>query len=168
MSFAGEVELARTHVRARLQVCLKNRSVKPFIGIISDERQKRLWLARIVLRNHQIHSSVSIMSTESRPIQIGQFQEALRDLSDENLEAVRIQLQVSLRKLRETNAELANEIESTTVLNDLKIYEETIDENEVVIENQTERLASLEEELAKRGVISDKDGVTSDKDGVYL
>lgn len=99
------------------------------------------------------------MSSLSEPITLDHFRDALKDLSDENLESIRGQLQLSLRKLRETNDELAHEIKATEDADDLKIYHDTIVENEVVIKNQTERYKVLETELAKRGVSSEVDGV---------
>lgn len=99
------------------------------------------------------------MSSLSEPITLEHFQKALKDLSDENLESVRNQLQLSLRKLHETNDELAQEIKTTKDAEDLKIYNETISENKVVIKNQKERLTVLEAELTLRGISSETDGV---------
>lgn len=101
--------------------------------------------------NEDSISEVLYSTMSSLPITLCDFKNALKDLSDEHLLSVLSQLQLSLKKLQETNDELSKEIESTTDAGDLKLFEETIEENKVVIENQQKRLTTLESELKIRG-----------------
>lgn len=99
----------------------------------------------------------------SKPIELTDFVEAIKDLSDENLQSVKSQLENLLAKLKETNQILEQETENAENNQDKAFYKETIKENEQVIESQNQRLASLTNELKKRGYNDD-----NHEGGVYL
>lgn len=110
--------------------------------------------------------SISIMSSNSKPIRIEEFILAIKDLSDENLKSILSQLDNSITKLVESNETLAEEIETTKeavsqlkadesheeLKQDLILYTETIEENNEVITNQKERVTELNKELERRGL----------------
>lgn len=98
------------------------------------------------------------MSADTKPIHIDLFKEAIKDLSDENLHSIKDQLTNSVEKLCETNSLLEHEISATTDEEELKLYKETVQENQEVIASQNERLELLSAELNKRG----------HNEGVYL
>lgn len=120
------------------------------------------------------------MSAETKPINIKDFQIAIRDLSDENLHSIKNQLINSISKLKDTNDILKNEIVSTKeeisnletneshsqLKSDLELYGESIEENKTVIENQNLRLVALDEELKRRGLVTLESG--DEENGVYL
>lgn len=126
------------------------------------------------------------MSSETRPININEFQLAIKDLSDDNLMSVKDQLMNSVSKLLDTNSILETEIVSTKeqianlkesdshqeLKDELQLYTESIEENQIVIRNQRERLRSLNEELNRRG-LDQENLVNEEKDkdeekGIYL
>lgn len=126
------------------------------------------------------------MSAETRPININEFQLAIKDLSDDNLMSVKDQLMNSVSKLLDTNSILETEIVSTKeqianlkesdshqeLKDELQLYTESIEENQIVIRNQRERLRALNEELNKRG-LDQENLVNEEKDkdeekGIYL
>lgn len=120
------------------------------------------------------------MSAETKPININEFQIAIKDLSDENLHSIKNQLINSISKLEDTDDILENEIISTKgeisnlkeseshdqLKNDLDLYSESIEENTIVIENQNQRLVALNEELKRRGLVTLESG--KEDNGVYL
>lgn len=120
-----------------------------------------------------------IMSAETKPININEFQIAIKDLSDENLHSIKNQLINSISKLKDTDDILENEIIYTKeeisnlkereshdqLKNDLDLYSESIEENKIVIENQNQRLVALNEELKRRGLALESG---KEDNGVYL
>lgn len=120
------------------------------------------------------------MSAETKPININDFQIAIKDLSDENLHSIKNQLINSVSKLKDTNNILENEIISTKekisiletneshsqLKSDLELYSESIEENKIVIENQNQRLVALDEELKRRGLVTLESG--DEENGAYL
>lgn len=98
------------------------------------------------------------MSAETKPIAPEAFSSAIQELTDDNIVALRTQLQLSVSKLTETNDMLALEIETigdlTTeeAIADVALYKETIAENQEVLLSQQERLAMLESEFKRRGI----------------
>lgn len=105
----------------------------------------------------------------STSIDINTFATAASELPDDTLHSVKTQLQNSIVKLEATNNELQQEIDNLKSdddranLDDVKLYQETIEENNGVIGKQKERVEKLDNEISKRGLSS------SSKDkGVYL
>lgn len=99
------------------------------------------------------------MSELIKPIEIAEFRLATRDLSNEQLEAKEKELKLSVSKLQETNLILKEELVSATG-DDFKLYEETIEENMVVLERKNMAIELVEQELTKRGI--QKKGSSSD------
>lgn len=122
------------------------------------------------------------MTSTQKPISIGDFRAALPDLPDDALLGLEQQLKLSLEKLRETNDTLEKEIseikqtqENITeasqreeLKNDTIIYQEAVQENRVVIENQQQRLELVEETLRKRGLKASSTTQNEDNKGIYI
>lgn len=111
------------------------------------------------------------MATISRPIQIEEFQLALRDITDSSLYTSKVELQRSVKKLERTNLKLDKLTHGETPKaedfsdsegdeydnvkeSDYELFHDIIRENELVIRNQQQRLDSIEEELSHRGLPS--------------
>lgn len=125
-----------------------------------------VWYQKHILCAHRttvllVTTYISMMSSESKPIQLSEFVIAIRDLSDENLLSLQSQLTTSTIKLQETNGILEEEIRNTSDQEELSLYSETIQENKTVLLSQQRRLDALGEELASRGL-------TLKEEGVYL
>ncbi|KAI3405567.2 hypothetical protein KGF56_001585 [Candida oxycetoniae] len=94
-----------------------------------------------------------------------QFREALKDISQFELEFKKKQQLTFIFKLIDTNNELHQELlksesghnsSGTVELSpeDAKLYKETIDENKVALLEQIERVQSINDELVQRGFLS--------------
>ncbi|KAH3686676.1 hypothetical protein WICPIJ_002320 [Wickerhamomyces pijperi] len=123
------------------------------------------------------------MTTINRPIQIEEFQLALRDISDSSLYNTKQQLEKSVKKLYKTNIKLdsltrgsngESVLKSQERLNlsdsddddddddnynnveesDYELFHEIIRENQIVIKNQQQRIDSINDELEHRGLPS--------------
>ncbi|CUM62940.1 uncharacterized protein PRCAT00000500001 [Priceomyces carsonii] len=116
----------------------------------------------------------------SKPISLEDFKVAIQDLTDDNLISVKSQLELSFRKLNESNEELNKEIQALNDIlqsgsngdeeelkRDLEIYRDSIKENKVVIENQVARLSILQEQLKHRGLVKVDEDSTA-KEGILL
>lgn len=111
------------------------------------------------------------MSEQTKPIELSQFIMAIKDISTENCQSVKSNLENSISKLLETNGILNQEIEQVTnaiqnltpeqshedLKNDLLLYLESVDENNQVITNQKSRIFAINDELIERGQFSSAD-----------
>lgn len=111
------------------------------------------------------------MSLESAPIELNKFKDAIMEISVENCQLVKSQLQNSIEKLLETNDELNEEIDQvrTKIQNlkpedshdelrdDMLLYLESVDENNQVIVDQKLRIFAINEQLVSRGVATQQD-----------
>ena len=111
------------------------------------------------------------MSEQTKPIELSQFIRAIKDISTENCQSVKSNLENSISKLLETNGILNQEIEQVTnaiqnltpeqshedLKNDLLLYLESVDENNQVITNQKSRIFAINDELIERGQFSSAD-----------
>jgi membrane-associated HD superfamily phosphohydrolase len=111
------------------------------------------------------------MSEQTKPIELSQFITAIKDISTENCQSVKSNLQNSISKLLETNGILNQEINQVTntiqnltpeqshqdLKNDLLLYLESVDENNQVISNQKFRIFAINDELIERGQFSSAD-----------
>ena len=102
------------------------------------------------------------MSDKSRPINLEDFKSAIKELPDDTVISTGVQLRNSLEKLNETQAILRDEIDavtkqmsssgsSTHLDEDLKLYKESLEENDSVIQSQSQRVAAIDDELIARG-----------------
>lgn len=110
------------------------------------------------------------MSAAKRPIQLEEFTLLVRDLADQELEGVAKLIKNSMTKLHNSNelmGTLLKELEDmktsqedrdvyeesndSTLEDDIKLYRESIYENEVVLLNQELRMEILSLELESRG-----------------
>jgi hypothetical protein len=101
------------------------------------------------------------MSAEARPISDAQFRQAIEDLPLENLYTKAAEIENSITHLRYSNKQLQEY--SDSIKNDATLDGETkeevgdrecleaINENDVVIRRQEERVALLREEVERRG-----------------
>ncbi|CAK7903476.1 translation machinery-associated protein 17 [[Candida] anglica] len=122
------------------------------------------------------------MSSTTTPIAIDDFVLAIKDLSDENITSVKSQLLNSISKLTESNELLETEISTTkeaiaqlnpdqshqSLAEDLELYQESIEENKIVITSQRERVTALDAELTSRGLLSQKQEEQTKSDEIYL
>lgn len=106
------------------------------------------------------------MSEYKRPISLVDFEIAIKDISDEELKLINKKLEVSIRRLQESNELMENLMDKEkreTLLNqdnefeiptdeDIKIYKDSINENKNVIENQNSRCKLIADELQNRGI----------------
>lgn len=119
------------------------------------------------------------MSVYKRPISLMDFEIAVHDLSDQELGSILEKLHVSISRLIQSNelmqslmdkekkkceethiadGEVAEEDDEfdTPTKDDIKIYRDSISENEVVIENQRARCRIIENELELRNLPSSR------------
>lgn len=122
------------------------------------------------------------MSSTTTPIAIDDFVLAIKDLSDENITSVKSQLLNSILKLTESNELLETEISTTkeaiaqlnpdqshqSLAEDLELYQESIEENKIVITSQRERVTALDAEMTSRGLLSQKQEEQTKSDEIYL
>lgn len=120
------------------------------------------------------------MSSESKPINISDFQKAVEELPDDTLTSIKSQLENSISKLISTNLQLKEEISSLKSQQDIDLYNEVIIENTDVIRNQQQRIEHINDELQKRGLtinvqqsdkVEEKDDVNvedQNDDSIYL
>ncbi|CAK7901119.1 translation machinery-associated protein 17 [[Candida] anglica] len=122
------------------------------------------------------------MSSTTTPIAIDDFVLAIKDLSDENITSVKSQLLNSISKLTESNELLETEISTTkeaiaqlnpdqshqSLAEDLELYQESIEENKIVITSQRERVTALDAEMTSRGLLSQKQEEQTKSDEIYL
>ncbi|ODQ80684.1 hypothetical protein BABINDRAFT_160920 [Babjeviella inositovora NRRL Y-12698] len=115
-----------------------------------------------------------------RPVQIQEFILAVLELADFEIYNIRSQLTRSITKLHESNTVMAREVglikaridddnddetPSAELTEDLHLYQESIQENGIVLKNQEERIGCLDNELTARGL--SLDGSTVDaREGV--
>ena len=125
----------------------------------------------------------------SKPVQISEFKLTIKELSDDEIIHIRTQLINTINKLNElillmfkemnvittnyhknassfrTEESLLNDDDDTTkeYKSDMQLYTESIQENKIVIKNNYQRFAAVEEEIQGRGVQlpSDKPEVLS-------
>lgn len=112
-----------------------------------------------------------IMSLTSAPIELNKFKDAILEISVENCQLVKSQLQNSIQRLLETNDELNDEIDQVRnkiqnlkpqdshdeLRDDLLLYLESVDENNHVIVNQKLRIFAINDELIRRGIENQQD-----------
>lgn len=117
------------------------------------------------------------MATDSKPIALEDFEQALEDLPEDTLTSVRSQLENSVSKLKSTNLELQQEIDSLRAnedpqsQEDIKLYQSIIEENEQVIQSQTSRIQLIIKKLQQKGLLPPEqshDHNESDNNEVYL
>lgn len=109
------------------------------------------------------------MSGTFQPIQLREFKQAITEIPVEELESTKTQLSHSLKRLKDSNKlmqELLDKIENNALEteeekfynqdpgSDKKVYEDSIRENNVVIENQVARLELLNNEIIERGLVA--------------
>ena len=114
------------------------------------------------------------MATDSKPITLDDFKQAIEELPDDTLVSVKSQLEVSISKLKETNSELQHEIEKNPESkDDIELYKGIIVENEQVAANQKGRIELIVKTLKDRGLgpkesKKEVDATENKDDGVYL
>lgn len=106
------------------------------------------------------------MSAEGvkRPIQIEEFKVAIRESSDEELQRVKNEIQNNIRHLEKSNRSLRayiDKIEGKAIkdqvideveeldnidANDLELFKDSLQENEIILKNNRERIEALEQE----------------------
>lgn len=134
-----------------------------------------------------------------RPIQIDEFKTAIREMSSDELTRIRNEIGNSIRHLTRSNSRLekyiakiegkpkespgldsSDELESIEE-NDLQLYQESLRENQMVLNNYNERIEALDQENLYRyshkgtgrsgNTIAHKTTVPStnrDSEGIYL
>lgn len=118
------------------------------------------------------------MSSSNQAFDIQAYSLTIQELDDESLRLHMFQVEQSLSKLLETNKELHQEIEATRqkqntstnanegYASDIKLYEETIEENFSAKQAKEERLSIVKNELQNRGLLAGTHN--NDHEGFYL
>ncbi|AET38844.1 Tma17p Ecym_3356 [Eremothecium cymbalariae DBVPG len=108
-------------------------------------------------------------SAAARPVQIDEFRTVIRDLSQQWLQRIMQEIENSVRHLQRSNDRLSRYItklrgeqsqeqdeldreiaEDDIGQNDIQLFQDSLRENEVVLENYRERLKALDEEQLYR------------------
>jgi uncharacterized coiled-coil protein SlyX len=116
------------------------------------------------------------MATINRPVQLAEFEQALRELDDGQLKATKTEIERATAKLKRTNNKLLKLCGNEPVHDvsdndsdsdsdeagdeearkqhekDRHLYHEIISENDLVIRNQVERVNLVQQELDFRGL----------------
>lgn len=112
------------------------------------------------------------MSAIKRPVQIEEFIITLREIQDQELYNIKQQLSRSIGKLEKTNNKLTKLInkeelnsesddsddEMNVDANDEQLFKEIVAENEIVANNQQERIEAINNELTHRGLPTEESG----------
>ncbi|KAK5781967.1 Tma17p PWA37_000737 [Arxiozyma heterogenica] len=137
-------------------------------------------------------------SGTKEPVQIEEFKAAIRDMSNDELNNIRIEIENSLKHLRRSNARLqayinkiegreyhyednellddlsADELDSIDY-KDLQLYSESLNENNIILKNYEERIDALNQEnifrtsgLPKKNNISNTRDKKQDTDSEIL
>lgn len=137
-------------------------------------------------------------SGTKEPVQIEEFKAAIRDMSNDELNNIRIEIENSLKHLRRSNArlqayidkikgrehhyednELLDDLSADELDNidykDLQLYSESLNENNIILKNYEERINALNQEnifrtsgLPKKNNISDTRDKKQDTDSEIL
>lgn len=115
------------------------------------------------------------MSEYKQPISLVDFEIAIKDTSDNELLKIKNNLLVSIQRLKDSNKlmanlmnkELHNKQKNKIIIDDdefniptdddIKIYTDSINENNLVIENQSKRCGIINDELKIRNLSSKND-----------
>lgn len=97
-----------------------------------------------------------------------QFKDAIKDISQYELEAKKAQQLAFIFKLIDTNNELHRELstdgnDESLSPDDVKLYKETIDENKESLLNQIERIHLINIELVRRGILNESKASAEEK-----
>ncbi|KAI5959454.1 hypothetical protein KGF57_002092 [Candida theae] len=93
--------------------------------------------------------------SEFPTLTLEEFQNAIKDVSQFELESKKDQQRHFIFKLIETNNELLDELHADGISSeDKKLYTETIDENKLSLLGQFGRVESINSELVERGLMS--------------
>lgn len=101
-----------------------------------------------------------------RPVDVANFKIAIRDMGDDELGRVKQEVENSIRHLTRSNERLhryikklqghaveledGGEMDENLGSDDIELFQESIRENELVLDNSRERLEALHDELAYR------------------
>ena len=122
------------------------------------------------------------------PVQINEFKAAIRDMSDDDLDNIRMEIENSLRHLYRSNARLqayidkiegreqcyeGNELLADLTAGeldnidhkDLQLFSESLSENNVILKNYEERINALDQEnIFRKSRLPVKDNVSEIRD----
>jgi hypothetical protein len=138
---------------------------------VFDQNFSTLRISRAITVSLLNRRQNQIMSLASAPIELNKFKDAILEISVENCQLVKFQLQNSIQRLLETNDELNDEIDQVRnkiqnlkpqdshdeLRDDLLLYLESVDENNHVIVNQKLRIFAINDELVRRGIENQQD-----------
>lgn len=118
-----------------------------------------------VKKKKKVEKIMTTASGMARPVDVSSFKVAISDMGDEELGRIKQELENSVKHLQRSNGRLRNyikklqgedvdmegeELDRSLGTGDIELFQESIRENELVLENFEERLEALNNELAYR------------------